>query len=228
MVNYAVIENSVLSDGSYMAKICNSESKELDDVIAYMVAEGTGLTRPQAYAYFEKLVQTFEYFLSQGHRINTPLLRVTPSIGGKMLGKRDVFDPTRHTLHIRSCSGTRLSALENAIKTKKVKYRKALPNPEEFTDSVTGVANLSATPGDIGVLRGNLLKFDKDDLAQGIFFIAENDPTQETRVSSYSGVKPAEVHCRIPNLVPGSYRLVVRAFIGNNIREGEMDNLLTV
>jgi len=28
-----------------------------------MVAEGTGLTRPQALAYFEKLVQSFEHFI---------------------------------------------------------------------------------------------------------------------------------------------------------------------
>jgi hypothetical protein len=101
MLKYALVENAMALDPSNCVAIVSSpESKNLDDVINFMVAEDTGLTRPQAMAYFEKLTQTILYFVGQGHSVATPLLRVRPTISGVLNNKSDnqqqtVKDPYR-------------------------------------------------------------------------------------------------------------------------------------
>ena len=70
MLKYSLTENVLASNpNGCVAVVSGSETKDLNAVIDYMIAEGTGLTRPQAMAYFEKLTQTIEYFVGQGHRV---------------------------------------------------------------------------------------------------------------------------------------------------------------
>ena len=70
MLKYSLTENVLApTPNGCIAAISGSETRTLDDVINYMIAEGTGLTRPQAMAYFDKLTQTIEYFVGQGHRV---------------------------------------------------------------------------------------------------------------------------------------------------------------
>jgi hypothetical protein len=52
-----------------------------DDLLNIMVEEGSGLTRPQALAYFERLTQTVIRLLENGCTINTPLFKVRPTLG---------------------------------------------------------------------------------------------------------------------------------------------------
>ena len=66
--------------GGYIAKVKQWAKTDLDDIIDYMVAEGTGLTRPQALAYFEKLTQTVEHFIKLRGGVSTPLCRFQTTI----------------------------------------------------------------------------------------------------------------------------------------------------
>ena len=66
MLKYLLVNNAMTSNPNACVAIVSSpESKNLDDVVSFMVSEGTGLTRPQALAYFEKLTQTVMYFVGQ-------------------------------------------------------------------------------------------------------------------------------------------------------------------
>jgi hypothetical protein len=231
MLKYVLVENAMAIDPSNCVAIVSSpESKSLDDVINFMVAEGTGLTRPQAMAYFEKLTQTVLYFVGQGHSVVTPLLRVRPTISGVFNNKSDSFDASRHHVNIRARAGSRLRDLETHIKLEKVKASTQTPIPDTFTDVLSGESNLYATPGGIGVLKGQLLKFDIEDVQQGIFFVPVNDPAAEIRVDACSGIKPSEIHFQIPALEAGDYSLVVKSIpkTGKNILKGELETILNV
>jgi hypothetical protein len=231
MLKYALVENAMALDPSSCVAIVSSpESKNLDDVINFMVAEGTGLTRPQAMAYFEKLTQTILYFVGQGHSVATPLLRVRPTISGVFNNKSDNFDPSRHQVNIRATAGLRLRDLETNIKLEKVKASTQAPMPDTFTDVLSGESNFFATPGGIGVLKGQMLKFDVDDEQQGIFFVPVNDPATEIRVEAYSGIKPSEIHFQIPALETNDYYLVVKSIhkIGKSILKGELGTVINV
>ena len=83
MLKYCLSENSLTNEvTSYLAQVYCQENKKLDDIISYMIAEDTGLTRPQAMAYFEKLTQAVLHFAGEGHSISTPLFQVRPTITG--------------------------------------------------------------------------------------------------------------------------------------------------
>jgi hypothetical protein len=231
MLKYALVENAMAVDpNSCVAIVSSPESKNLDDVINFMVAEGTGLTRPQAMAYFEKLTQTLLYFVGQGHSVNTPLMRVRPTISGIFNNKSDSFDASRHQVNIRARAGSRLRDLETNIKLEKVKVSTQAPIPDTFTDALSGESNFFATSGGIGMLKGQMLKFDVDDLQQGIFFVPVNDPATEIRVESYSGIKPSEIHFQIPTLDPGDYYLAVKSVpkSGKGIKKGELETVINV
>jgi len=230
MLKYALVESTMATEpNNCIASVSSPEVKDLNDVIDYMIAEGTGLTRPQALAYFEKLIQTIEYFVGQGHRVITPLVRIRPNIKGVFNDKKDVFDPSRHRINISASAGLRLKELPSKIKLEKVEVSPKAPALELFIDGSSQEVNLSASPGGIGVLKGNRMKFDPSDKVLGIFFSPKGNPASETRVNVYSGIKPSEIYFQIPNLPSGDYVIVVktRSKNGNLIQKGELKEIIS-
>ena len=230
MLKYALVESVMTNDPhNCVASVSSPEVKDLNDVIDFMIAEGTGLTRPQAMAYFEKLTQTIEYFVGQGHRVITPLVRVKTTISGVFNDKKDIFDPSRHQLNIRASAGLRLKELPSKIKMEKVEVSQQAPAPELFIDGSSLEVNLSASPGGIGVLKGNRMKFDPSNNALGIFFTSTENPADETRVRVYSGIKPSEIHFQIPELPSGNYTIAVKTISKNgySIQKGELKEIIS-
>ena len=231
MLKYALVESVMTNEAhNCVASVSSPEVKDLNDVINFMIAEGTGLTRPQALAYFEKLTQTIEYFVGQGHRVITPLVRVRPTISGVFNDKKDFFDPSRHKLNIRASAGLRLKELPSKIKLEKVDVSLQVPAPELFVDGSSLEVNLSANSGGIGVLKGKRMKFDPSDNALGIFFVSTENPADETRAEVYSGIKPSEIHFQIPVLLSGDYTIVVKTKSKNGyfVQKGELKEIISI
>ena len=84
MLQYALVENVMTTaPHNCIAVVSSPEVKGLNDVIDCMIAEGTGLTRPQAMAYFEKLTQTIEYFLGKTIWQETVIIKFDSCSTGK-------------------------------------------------------------------------------------------------------------------------------------------------
>ena len=231
MIHYSLIKNTMNSDSYECIAVVNQGAKtDLDQIIDYMVAEGTGLTRPQALAYFEKLVQAFEHFIAIRGGVSTPLCNVRTTITGVFRDRGDNFDPKRHSIQLRIAPGSRLKELKSELKLKKENSQEHTPYPVLFIDSVTGTINQLATPQSIATLKGAKLKFDPADSAQGIFFISENGLKANIRVNVYSSIRTTEVHFMIPALPTGNYTVVVQALMRRHkyIRGGILNHILTV
>jgi len=215
--------------GGYIAKVSQWAKTDLDDIMDYMVAEGTGLTRPQALAYFEKLVQSFEHFIELRGGVSTPLCRVQTTISGVFRDKGDKFDPKRHQINLRITPGTRLEDLKNRLKLEKENNRDHTPSPELFIDSCSETENKSATPQSMAMLKGHDLKFDPKDLRQGIFFVPETG-VDNIRVNIYSIIRTTEIVFSVPHLLPGNYTVVVRAIMRRHksVRGGVLQRMITV
>lgn len=212
MIKYLLMKNRLLNDPSKcVAYVSSPVSKDLNDVITMMIAEGTGLTRPQAMAYFEKLTQTVIYFLEEGHSVITPLFKVRPTITGLFDSKEDNFDATRHQIQIRTSTGLRLRKLPAGIEVQKVEANSQIPIINTFIDAASEQKNAMATPESIGVILGNQLKFNTADMTQGVFFVSVTNPMTVVRAMVYSKVTPKEVHFNIPELEPGDYTIKVAA-----------------
>jgi hypothetical protein len=231
-LEFAIVDNPItpdLNDGRAM--IVNQKTVDLEQIEQEMVAEGSGLTLPQAKAYNEKLFQLIEQHVARGERVNISIVIIRPTITGVFFGKNDNYDPARHKVNVRVNPGLRLRKLEKTIKPEKVKGPGApMPEPQEFIDAASGEKNRVATPGGIATLRGYYLKFDLSDPEQGIFFITVENPAVTVRVEQYTGIKPSEVHFLVPALPNGAYRIEARAILAKtkNLRTGGLDELIEV
>ena len=225
MLKYALVENALtLNPNRCVAVVSSPETKDLNAVIDFMIAEGTGLTRPQALAYFEKLIQTIEYFVGQGHRVTTPLLRVRPTISGVFTGPDDSFDPSRHTINIRTSSGLRLLDLATKIKLEKVNASQSIPVLLSFIDGINKRVNTSAVSDGYATIIGKFLKFDPSDSRLGVFFILSDDLSNEIPMPGYLEIQPSKLHFKMPVLSAGAYKVVVKTLSRNgiDILQGEL------
>ena len=101
MIKYALRKNQLaFGEPNFVVHVSCMTRKTLDDLVSKMVEEGTGLTRPQAMAYFEKLTQIVISFLEDGCSVNTPLFRVRPTIKGVFNKFNDTFDPSKQNSKI--------------------------------------------------------------------------------------------------------------------------------
>jgi len=215
--------------GGYIAKVNQWTKTDLDEIMDYFVAEGTGLTRPQALAYFEKLVQSFEHFIELRGGVTTPLCRIRTTISGVFRDKGDKFDPKRHQINLRITPGTRLEDLKSRLKLEKENNPERTPFPVVFIDVASNTINERATPKNIAKIKGRDLKFDPKDLRQGIFFVPENS-SANVRVNYYVNIKTAELDFLIPPVPPGNYTIVVQAIMRMHkfVRGGALEKLITV
>jgi len=231
MVKYALKENKLGEDSTgCFAVVSALGTATIDDVIGHMISEGTGLTRPQAMAYFEKLSQSVEYFVGLGFSVSTPLFRTRTTISGTFTNKNDSFDRARHQVNVRTISGIRLNKIEKGLPVIKTKLTRLFPSPEIFTDASTETDNSKITPAGVAVLRGSLLKFDPKDVQQGIFFIAADNPAEEVRAEVYSAIRSNEIYFQIPSLQPKDYTLIVKSsfYSWSSVRKGELEYTLSV
>lgn len=211
MLKYYLVENPLAKeDSSFVALVSSPETKTLDHVLDIMIAEGTGLTRPQALAYFEKLTQTVLGFLKDGHCVSTPLFRVRPTISGLFINGDDSFDITRHKVNARFLPGDKLNKLTADFYMQKCDIQVFQPLLKKFTDAATSQIDTVATPGGIGTINGKHLFFDKDNLDLGVFFVPVNNPETAIRAMIYSRIFPKELSFCIPMLEPGEYRVMVK------------------
>lgn len=232
MIKYVLAENSITAENkTFYAVVSSIQTKNLEDIIDHMIDEGSGLTRPQAMAYFEKLSQSVMFFASQGYSIATPLFRIRPTICGSFSDKEDKYDPVRHQIKIRGSEGQRLRDMSMQIK-KIVKVDESLQLPilNTFTDALSDTINSKITSKGIAVLKGKLLGFDKNDTRLGIFFIPENTPENKIRVIGYSGIQPSNIHFSIPELPSGNYQLTLQTLTrnGKSIMSGSLATSLQV
>jgi hypothetical protein len=211
MLKYYLVENPLSKDESnYVAHVSSPETKTLDHILNKIIAEGTGLTRPQALAYFEKITQTVLEFLKDGHCVSTPFFRVRPTISGLFVDEFDSFDATRHKINAKFLPGEKLSKLNAEFYMEKCDIQAYQPRLKKFTDAATTGVDTIATPGGIGTINGKHLFFDKNNLELGVFFVPVNNPGTAIRAMIYSRIFPKELSFCIPVLEPGDYRILVK------------------
>jgi hypothetical protein len=218
MINYSLTENTMNPDKKeYIAKVAQIRKTDLDTIIDFMVAEGTGLTRPQALAYHEKLMQVYEYFIVERGSLTTPFFRIQTTMSGIFDNMDDFYESKRHQLNFRLSPGPRLNHLKSKMKVKKVSREELTPNPSLLIDMTGNSINGQISSGNIAKLKGRRLKFDPKDSLQGIFFISREDPNVRIRVNSYSVILPAEIHFLIPQLTAGKYTIEIKAIMRNHV-----------
>jgi hypothetical protein len=209
MIKYALAKNQMAKDKpNYVANVSCMDYKNYDDLIDIMVEEGSGLTRPQALAYFERLIQSVNRLLENGCTINTPLFKVRPTIKGVFETADDYFDPKKQKLSYTMCAGKRMKPVTANIELKKIKS--SLPVIKTYFDGVSRETNTIITPGGNAVIKGENLQFDPEDPEQGVFFCEVHHPKTAIRALSFMKNTFNEITFMVPRLEAGNYILKIK------------------
>lgn len=216
----------------YYGRPSIASSIYIDDIVDRMLEQGSTVTRPDILAVIENAVKTTENLLLEGNRVNFgDLVQLYPKIRGSFGGQSDFFNRSRHKIDVGATAGTRIrnNIHANAVVIKE-EASIPMPNPIEFHDLLSDEMNISITPGSIGTVIGNRLKYDAARSDEGIFLIKMSD-NSEIKMHAVQKNKPGELVFLVPSTLTAddTMAIEIRSRIsGETIRAGRLAEELTV
>lgn len=213
-IRYALYRNErIAGRGRYVARVLSNGTLTKEDVLEQVTHRNTTVTYATGEAVWEVLRQVTLSALLEGWIVTTPwgLLRLTAR--GLFESYSDRFDARRHRIvaHFQVDPDVQRVVLQQA-RPERVEADELRPSPRAFHDVASGEGDRVLTPGSIGRLSGDRLKFDPDDPRQGLFILGADGSI--TRVTTIAENRPRKLIFLIPPLPQGAYKLAVRAAIG--------------
>lgn len=228
-LRYGLIPNHLTDDpNDCMAVTTDNETVDIEQIVDTMIGKGSTVTKAEALSVVEEFEYAIVEVVKNGQSVSTELFNIAPSVSGVFTSGNDGFDASRHSVRLNLNAGKRLKEAVTAIELKKVEITSPQPVLQQFANLKDNTVNESFTPGQIAAIRGSLLKFDQDDVQQGIFFIAAD--STETRVTNVVKNKPSELLFFVPDeLTTGTFDVEVRMIPHNNknLRKGKLNQSLT-
>ncbi len=168
--------------------------------------------------------------VADGNSVSLPLAVIRPGIRGVFTSAADSFDPSRHVKRATLSAGLLLSSKMQEAKVEKITGQ--LPSPElvEFMDVNSGTVNSLITPGGIGNITGEELKYNPENAAEGIWFVPAGEG-EAAKVDVVATRTEGRLMFSIPSgLQAGNYTLEVRKGYGKDttLRTGSLHETLEV
>ena len=183
-VKYALMPNDLLKTGEYRAVIQDQRTYTREKLVDMMMDRGSTVSRADTLAVLADYDAVRLEVLSRGNAINTPMVYMAPSIGGRFKDSADRFHSSRHEIRMNTQPGSLPKSILRDIPVRKVPPGQRHPVLKTFRDVTTNTINQTLTPGGSGILRGRRLKVDLDDPEQGLFLITYNSGgREEVRIS---------------------------------------------
>lgn len=201
-----------------------------DDILQRMLKRGTGISQEDMQATLDLFTKEISDSLTDGWNINTRIANFKPGIKGVFISATDPFDRSRHHFRASLSEGVTLKKKMRNAKGERISNSLPLPAMIQFMDYASRTTDSILTPGNIGELVGEELKFNSKNPAEGIFFINETENTV-TKVDTISILTEGKLMFQVPaNLTIGEYRLEVRrAYTNQNtIRTGTLTDSLSI
>jgi hypothetical protein len=210
MLRYGLMLNHLTDDPSdYMGVVTDNETIDVSGIVKKMIGKGSTVTTAEALSVIEEFEYAIVEEVKNGNNVRTNLFKIYASVSGVFNSEEDSFDASRHAVRLNLSAGSRLAEAIEDIELKKVAITSPQPVIQRFMDLKSKVINESFAPGRIASIRGLLLKFDEEDIQQGIFFIASDG--SETRVDEIAKNMPSELLFFVPETLRiGSYQVEVR------------------
>jgi hypothetical protein len=204
MLNYSLHENTLTDrTDDYAAQTHPKATYNREQFIDLMLQRGTLMTKTDALAVLNNIEETAAYVIKNGGTLNLPLFNTGFSISGVFNGATDVFDPSRHHLHVNISKGTLLRDAEHEVKLAKVNTISPQPQILEVKDSVTGKVDEVLTSGGAVEINGVNIKIAGDHDYCGLYFVNETGSYYESPTIIQN--KPATLIALVPQLPPGAY-----------------------
>jgi len=230
-INYYLQPNPITPDPSdQSARVISNLIHDVDSIVKEMLRRGTTITEADIRAVLKVLFEVVTDEVAEGNNVNLPLVNIRPGITGVFSSAADSFDGSRHIKKANLSAGTLLAEKIGFAQVQKILQPIPTPALVQFIDITSKTTNSIVTPGGIGQIVGEELKFDEANNNQGIYFIATNGTA--TKAVNIATRTEGKLIFNIPaSLVPGNYTLEVRKGYGSTnlvVRPGALMDLLQV
>ena len=212
-LKYFLIDNPLTRDPNDHRAISKHDKtateKDIIDLINY---RNVGVSRSQIKAVLDEYIAAVQRLLKEGHKIQLPLVSITPTVAGVFADHKDSFDRTRHGVNINVRAGVELAMMAALIEPERVQPEQSLPVINVFLDITTNKENEVITPRQPAKVFGLNLRVDVADAKQGVYLM-RTDTNKETKISVFVDNQPSKLAFVVPNLNKGEYILKVRTLI---------------
>lgn len=203
-----------------------------EDLAQELVNRGVATSRAQAAAVIAGYESLIAERVADGFAVNTPLFTLRPGINGVFADPTATFDEALHTITGNLQPGPLLREKLLTATPQKILRAEAAPVLTAFINKTTGGVNATATPGGIGQIPGEQLKFDPAKTADGIYFVPGTGSAVKVPTTSLATRTEGELLFTVPALTAGSYHIEVRRTYGTGantqVRVGQLGAAITV
>lgn len=232
-IQYYLLPNTATADpNDCYALVVTRDNLDNDALAQELVQRGAATSKAQALGVLNACQEIIAQKVAEGYAINTPLFTARPGINGVFTNPTDTFDPARHTIVGNLSGGPLLREQLGGASTEKILRPAPAPALTAFTNKSTGAVNTIATPGAIGQITGEQLKFDPAKTADGIYFVPGTGSAVKVATASIANRTEGTLLFTIPALAAGTYTLQVRRTYGTGanlqVRTGQLGATLTV
>ncbi len=231
MIKYFLQPNPITTDpNDQSARIMSNATLNLQDIVTLATKRGTSLTETDLTAAANLMFDVITDEVANGNNITLPLVNIRPSIKGVFFSATDSFDSSRHIKRATLSSGLLLSSKMKSAKVEKITSIAPSPVLIEYADVNSGTTNSLLTPGGIGNITGEELKYNPDNADEGIFLVPLNEG-ETVKITVVATRTEGSLMFSIPaGLQAGPYRLEVRKAYGVNltVRTGSLNETLEV
>jgi HU-like DNA-binding protein/uncharacterized protein with Ig-like fold DUF4469 len=230
-IKYYLQPNPITPDpNDQSARVYSNEVHDVDSITKEMLKRGSTITEADIRAVLNVFFDVVSDEVAEGNNVNLPLINIRPGITGVFSNILDSFDGARHLKKANMSAGTLLTRKMQAAAVEKIIQPTVSPTLLQFLDVNTQTTNSLITPGGIGQIVGEELKFNPANAAEGIFLVpATGAPTQ---VSIMASRTEGKLVFAIPGgLTAGNYTLEVRKGYGSTaitIRSGSLQDTMQV
>lgn len=205
-----MVDNTVTTDNKE-DKILQLEpagNLTLDDVLAEMKDEDTGLRRETIDHVVKLYHRVLADLLMQGYEINAELFYMTPRFQGVVEG--GVWNPEKNSIYVSITQGKTLREAIAETSVEILGQKQAVMYINEGADAATRVPGATATAGRNYTLTGRMLKVVGDDPSVGVT-LTDVDGTETRLADDMIAVnEPSRLVILIPpTMQDGTYTLTV-------------------
>ena len=143
------------------------------------------------------------------------MFTVKSSISGSFDDFNSSFDKKKHGIKINITSGKRLNEVTSQMTTSRKEAYPIMPVIKSFLDIQKNILTGPLSVNSLLIVEGRRLKFNQDDKQQGVYLQSESS-SELIKAGTIVENTNARLILLIPEVLPGKYRLLVKAVFRNS------------
>ncbi len=173
-IPYYLVDNALTENPNDFRGVLGLKGVKTElDIVVRILKNNVGISEAEILAVLKQEQSAIKEFLEDGYKVDAGLFAIKPTMKGVFDSAKEIFTDEKHALRFRIAPRKALKAILKNISLVKVVNGGVRPVITVFEDMISKTNDDTITPGKTAKLFGDKLKFDVEDVEQGIFFIKD-------------------------------------------------------